>query len=104
MLVPLALVEDEEAVTDTTYFDEIAHLWTGEELPAGCVAAGCGVEAADSEFICVHGCLLSLCRSMERLMPTAQGAQRPGGNVMCSGTRSGVPTSIWIWAWGRSGI
>jgi hypothetical protein len=47
-------------VTDAAYLDEIAHLWAGEELPAGCVAAGGGVEAADSEFICVHGYLLYL--------------------------------------------
>jgi hypothetical protein len=57
VLIPLTLVEDEEAVS-AGHFDEIAYLGAGEEFPAGYVAAGCAVEAADSNFIGVHRCLL----------------------------------------------
>src|SRR6476620_12686271 len=72
VLIPLALVEDEEAVLAGD-FDEIAHLGAGEELPAGCAAAACGVEAADSKFMGVHGCLPCDVRRRRRHLACAHG-------------------------------
>jgi hypothetical protein len=57
VLIPVSLVEDEKSVR-ACGLDEIPDLRADEELPPGRGAATRGVEAADSKFVDVHGCLL----------------------------------------------
>jgi hypothetical protein len=64
-VVPVALVEDEEAILACS-LDEVADLGTGEERPAGGGARDLVVESADAKFVGVHGLPPLLTREIAR--------------------------------------